>query len=206
MKVKLIHYTPLDTIALAGYTCTDKVEGNPEAYQFDSSEHNTFIKRLIDRGHESVIEHCYYTFYIEGVSRAALQEIARHRMASYSVKSTRYTLKQLTLMDDIAVRESFVHTGYDEVDVLIYKQLLHLRELIKYRLSVGERLPNDRLKYALPEAFKTTLQMTVNARSLRNFLKLRTSPAALWEMQALSNELFQHIPMEHRFMFTDILQ
>jgi len=41
--------------------------------------------------HASTLEHLVYTFYIQGISRACLQELARHRIASLSVKSTRYT-------------------------------------------------------------------------------------------------------------------
>ena len=53
-------------------------------------------RELIDRvgnkhKHSSTLEHLVYTFDIEGVSRALLQELARHRMASLSVKSTRCT-------------------------------------------------------------------------------------------------------------------
>lgn len=55
---------------------------------------------LIDRvgnqfHHASILEHMSFNFFIDGISRACLQELARHRIASLSVKSSRYTLKEL---------------------------------------------------------------------------------------------------------------
>lgn len=45
--------------------------------------------------HSSILEHISFNFFIDGISRACLQELARHRIASLSVKSSRYTLKEL---------------------------------------------------------------------------------------------------------------
>lgn len=42
--------------------------------------------------HHSILEHTYLSFYINGTSRAVLQEHARHRMQNISVRSTRYTM------------------------------------------------------------------------------------------------------------------
>ena len=52
---------------------------------------------LIDRvgnqfHHASILEHISMNFFIDGISRACLQEIVRHRMSSFSVKSSRYVL------------------------------------------------------------------------------------------------------------------
>jgi thymidylate synthase (FAD) len=48
-----------------------------------------FIAKLIGLGHESVLEHESISVLM-GTSRAMLAEITRHRLASYSVESTRY--------------------------------------------------------------------------------------------------------------------
>ncbi|MBD3839454.1 MAG: FAD-dependent thymidylate synthase, partial [Epsilonproteobacteria bacterium] len=92
MNVTLLQHTPLEITAHAIRTCWQS---------FDKSDHGgQKDKELIDRvgnkfKHASTLEHLYFTFYIQGVSRALLQELARHRIASLSVKSTRYTLKEL---------------------------------------------------------------------------------------------------------------
>lgn len=45
--------------------------------------------------HHSVLEHCNLTYLIKGVSRGVLQELVRHRIASYTVRSTRYTMQSI---------------------------------------------------------------------------------------------------------------
>lgn len=61
-----------------------------------SVEDSELLKQLsFVHFHHSVLEHSVVSFFIKGISRAVLQEVARHRIASYSVKSTRYTLDQI---------------------------------------------------------------------------------------------------------------
>jgi len=179
------------------------------------SKDKKLIRNLIKWKHTSIFEHCTYTFKIEGVSRALLQELVRHRMASYTVRSTRYTLKDLTKDKDI--EKAKTPAGYKEIvekycvvpelpDEILKKfyettaqNLKHiLLFLSKYKLS------NDLIKYLLPESFKTELVMTLNVRSLRNFLKLRTSKAALWEIRKLGNMMYESIPKDHRIMYEDL--
>jgi thymidylate synthase (FAD) len=66
-------------------------------------------------------------------------------------------------------------------------------------------ISNDVLKYAMPEAYKTSLVWTANARSLQHFLSLRTNKAALKEIRDLANEIFKQIPEEHKFLFEDFV-
>lgn len=161
-------------------------------------------KALIERignqhKHKSVLEHLVYTFDIDGISRACLQEVARHRMASYSVKSTRYTLKELKNAHDVELGDYIIDDLDADLRVDVYKQL----QLVRQRLQEG--VSNDKVKYLLPEAYKTSLTMTINARSLQNFLELRTSKAALWEIQDLANALFNALPDDHKYLFTDYI-
>ena len=65
---------------------------------------------------------------------------------------------------------------------------------------------NDQAKYLLPESYKTNLILTINARSLRNFLKLRSSSKALWEIRELANNIFNAIPDSHKILFKDIIK
>ena len=71
------------------------------------------------------------------------------------------------------------------------------------RALIKEGVSNDIAKYALPEAYKTELAWSINARSLQNFLALRTSKAALWEIRELANKIYETIPEEHKFIFKD---
>ena len=198
MKITLNHYTPLLICADAIRTCWQSFDKSDEGGEKD--------KELIDRvgnkfKHASTLEHLVYNFYIEGVSRALLQELARHRMASLSVKSTRYTLKELkneeTFQPKDIERASkyLVLTNVGIVDEMSIKSLENLR------LVLIEGISNDKAKYCLPESYKTELTWTINARSLQNFLTLRSDKSALWEIQNLSLALYNALPEEHKYLF-----
>ncbi len=151
------------------------------------------------------LEHLVYSFYIQEVSRALLQELARHRIASLSVKSSRYTLKELKNIDKFDINDLnnaskfLVLTGDKRVDRASIQALNTLQELLKSGVS------NDIAKYALPESYKTELTWTINARSLQNFLKLRSSKSALWEIRKLAREIFENIPVEHKYLFEECI-
>ena len=200
MEITLMHHTPLDVCAHAIRTCWQSFDKSDEGGEKD--------KALIDRvgnkyKHASTLEHLVYTFYIKGVSRALLQELARHRIASLSVKSTRYTLKELKNQkpfeeDDYAKAEEFiVLTGNKFVDTASIKALNNLQEILKMGTS------NDIAKFCLPESYKTELTWTINARSLQNFIELRSNKSALWEIQNLANSLFKSLPKEHQYLFQE---
>ncbi|ARU50133.1 FAD-dependent thymidylate synthase [Sulfurospirillum diekertiae] len=199
MKITLNHYTPLLICADAIRTCWQSFDKSDEGGEKD--------KELIDRvgnkfKHASTLEHLVYNFYIEGISRALLQELARHRMASLSVKSTRYTLKELkneesfTCKDVERASKYLVLTGVGMVDEMSLKALENLR------LVLVEGISNDKAKYCLPESYKTELTWTVNARSLQNFLTLRSDKSALWEIQNLAHALYEALPEEHKYLFS----
>lgn len=91
-----------------------------------------------------------------------------------------------------------VFTGDDDVDTASIVSL----EMLRRNISKG--IKNDTAKYSLPECFKTDLYWTINARSLRNFLKLRTSPRALLEMRTLCKQVWGELPDQVKFMFQDV--
>jgi len=201
MTVTLLHVTPLEIADRAIGKCWDK-----GCYTGQKSIDR--MKRVaLKNKHESVIEHIVFSFDIDGLSRAALQELARHRIASLSVKSTRYTLKELAKEEpfiqgrkiDTLRAAKYVVLQNDE---MIDYQIIHA--LDKLRMLVQLNLSNDKTKYALPEAYKTSLVWTINARALRNFLILRSSKAALPEMQKLAMEIIEVIPKEYKFLFEEV--
>lgn len=238
MKVTLLHNTPLHVAAGAIRTCwasqeksdTEIVCGNCGSAHIDTfndvciqcdREYTPVTvcgpndKALIDRvgnkfKHASTLEHLNYNFFISGVSRALLQELARHRLASYSVKSSRYTLKELKTGEDVVEGDSrifdwdvakkfLVMTGDEDVDSYSALALSRLQHVLR----AGKK--NDFAKYCMPEAYKTELTWSINARSLQNFLSLRSSNAALWEIRELAKAVFEALPEEHKFLFDDSL-
>ncbi|MGP1449746.1 MAG: FAD-dependent thymidylate synthase [Wolinella sp.] len=201
MKITLLQHTSLTVCAHAIRTCWQSFERSDCGGERD--------RELIDRvgnknRHQSTLEHLVYTFYIQGISRACLQELARHRIASLSVKSTRYTLKELKneesfLQDskvDFERAEKYIlFTKNDAVDYASVLALERLRQILVSGVS------NDIAKYCLPECYKTELTWTINARTLQNFLTLRSSKNALWEIRELSHALYDALPDEHRYLF-----
>lgn len=197
MQVTLLHHTPLTVCSNAIRTCWQS---------FDKSDNGGEKDRdLIDRvgnkfKHASTLEHLAYNFYIKGISRACLQELARHRMTSLSVKSTRYTLKELKDSGDIDYSKFLVFTENEVVDNASKTALDNLQKILQSGVS------NDIAKYCLPESYKTELTWSINARSLQNFLHLRTSKDALWEIRNLANTIFEALPEDHKYLFEDCMQ
>lgn len=94
----------------------------------------------------------------------------------------------------------YVHlVGNPVIDDVTIAQL----ELLRQQVVVG--ISNDKCKPNLPEAYKTSLVWTINARSLQNFLELRTSKSALWEIRELAYAIYDKLPTEHQYLFTDSL-
>ena len=203
IEITLMHHTPLAVCAHAIRTCWQSFDKSDDGGEKDLA--------LIDRvgnkyKHASTLEHLVYTFFISGISRALLQELARHRVASLSVKSTRYTLKELKNSEPFkeddyeGARKFIVLTHHNLIDTASIKALNNLQEILKSGTS------NDIAKYCLPESYKTELTWTVNARSLQNFLALRSSKSALWEIQNLARELYRSIPKEHQYLFEESIE
>lgn len=198
MKVSLLNYTPINICSHAIRTCYQSFSKGDNGGEVDKELINRVGNKL---KHSSTLEHLFYNFYIEGISRACLMELSRHRMASYSVKSSRYTLGELKKEDcfskDDCTRASkyIVLTDNQSVDEASIKALENLRQL----LIDGNK--NDYVKYAMPECYKTALTWSINARSLQNFLTLRMGAHALWEIQLLAKAVLEVIPSEHQFIF-----
>ena len=212
MTVSLIYNTPLWVCAKAIRKCwasedkSDTILTNSYGYENPKNgvvcgeKDKALINRIGNQNkHSSTLEHLVYSFDIDGISRACLQEVARHRMASYSVKSSRYTLKEVKESDDTSLRKLLVSTG----DTFLDETNLDSLRCLRMRLNDG--LSNDKAKYMLPEAFKTSYVTTINARSLQNFLQLRTSKSALWEIRNLAYAMFDALPDDHKYLFEDYI-
>ena len=207
--VTLLHRTPLEVCSHAVRTCWESHEqgddGGPKDRKLIGKVGNQFK-------HSSTLEHLNYTFFIQHVSRALLQELARHRIASLSVKSTRYTLKELEEEQSFVkfyvngeVPGAFDMDRVSQYCVLTDDPVVDKSKasaLEKLRILKEQKVPNDKAKFALPDAYKTKLTWTINARSLQNFLSLRTPPAAMWEIRRLAYAIYEVLPEDHTYLFT----
>lgn len=203
MEITLMQHSSLEVCAYAIRTCWQSYDKSDNGGEKDRE----LINRVGNKfKHASTLEHLSYTFFIDGISRALLQELARHRIASLSVKSTRYTLKELKdeksfdVEDKQRASKYLVFTGDELVDEMSIKALENLRVVLQSNIA------NDRAKYCLPESYKTALTWSVNARSLQNFLSLRSSKSALWEIRDLAKALFEVLPEDHKYLFEECIK
>lgn len=207
MEVTLLYFTPIFIASRAIRTCWDShIKSDEGKADLDLIYRIGNIKK-----HKSTLEHLNYTFYIKGMSRAALQELARHRIASMSVKSSRYTLKELKK------ESSFIYPiiNFERASKFIVLQKMNeenqeintfcVISLENLRILLEKGKPNDIAKYAMPECYKTELTWSINARSLQNFLELRSSKNALREIRKLAFNIFQELPKDHKYLFREFM-
>ena len=192
-QVECLKHTSPDIAELAARTCTATTEKCSPTIGGAVN----FIKGLIDSGHESVIEHLVYTFSIKGVSRALLQELARHRHVSLSVESTRWALKRImenpVSMEDLVLPEGVPDYAKGKLESLLNTA----KDLLDRGFS------NDVVKYLMPECIQTNLVLTLNLRELRHIYRLRTDKRALKEFRDLMKDILESLPPYHRELLTN---
>lgn len=153
-------------------------------------EPQELLLRIIGYGHESVLEHINLTYSIKGLSRACLQELARHRHISLSVESTRHTIRKQATEDFVFSTFSNVYEHTKAMGFVLFA-------------DAHPDMPNDELKYFLPEFWPTNLILTSNVRALRHIIKLRTAPQALAEFRDLAFGLCDVLPEKYKYLLWD---
>ncbi len=205
MQVTLLHASPPEHMMEAARTSHQSLPKKDSKKNQLGANDEKLLQKLVELEHHSVLEHVTYTFRIKGISRAVLQELARHRLISMTVKSTRYTLRK-SLNDlkngkvkvgDICV----IPDGIPEDKKSEFESKLH--DILMY--AAESNLPNDVIKYVIPEALTTDLILTVNARELAHIVKLRTSPAALEEFRKLASTMAAEASKAHPQLWNIIL-
>lgn len=144
-----------------------------------------FIKRLIDSGHLSPLEHVLFNFGIEGISRACSHQLVRHRIASYSQQSQRYVSQAPQFVLPPSLQE-------DEEARAIYEAEVN-RAFEKYQELVKRGLPKEDARYLLPQAVSTNIVVSMNARELRHFFQLRLCSRAQWEIRELARRMLEEV-------------
>ena len=158
-----------------------KLCGEAAAVCTNSKNPESALRHAIGSGHTSVLEHAVFTFRVEGLSRAALAQLTRHRLASFDVQSQRYVrIHGIDLVIPESIRESEFYT---EAGSLL-EDVMNL-----YQRMVDAGIPCEDARYITPQAVPTTLIMTMNARELLHFFSLRTCNRAQWEIRELADEM-----------------
>ena len=139
-----------------------------------------FVRSIIKRGHESVLEHTSLTFKIV-CDRAIMAELTRHRLASFTVESTRY----VNYKDGLTVIQPHFN---ERPNRLVWKAAMEDAEYA-YRKLVDNDEPPEIARSVLPQCTATTLYMTANLREWRHVLKLRTDKAAHPQMRFVAGKI-----------------
>ena len=184
MHVSLVQQTPnpVRTIAQIASIC----------YDSDPKDPMKLVKHLYRNGHHSCFEHIYFTFKIEGISRACSHQLVRHRMCSFTQRSQRYCSENgfgvvlphsIEKMDDLG-----------GVDHLVGIVDVHYEEL------QARGVPNEDARYILPNACATSLYLSCNLRELIHIANERLCSRAQWEIRELVQEMVALVDPELKFM------
>jgi thymidylate synthase (FAD) len=187
LKVKLLRYTKDAELLCGAAALTTIQSGSPSEIleEIKPDKAKQIIKRVTGYGHTSVIEHASFTFSIEGVSRVMTHQLVRHRLASYTQQSQRYvtynTLEKYVIPPSIANDAESKKTFQDTLKSIskAYQKLLKLR------------IPKEDARFILPNAAKTNIIITMNARELRHFFNLRCCARAQWEIREVATEMLR---------------
>lgn len=185
LNVVLLNHTPnpTKTVALAARLCMFKksIDDLKEIITDEYAEE--LVKKLIERGHITPIEHVTFTFGIEGISRACSHQLVRHRIASYSQQSQRFVpADDFNYIIPPKVEEN------PEAKKIFEEQIKNLNEAYKKLRDLGMRKEDAR--FLLPNACETKIICTFNISSLKHFFDLRLDKHAQWEIRAMAKKMF----------------
>ena len=180
MRVELIQATanPIETIAKIASICYDSNPQNPLG----------LVKHLYKNGHHSCFEHIYFTFKIEGISRACSHQLVRHRHCSFTQRSQRYCSEDgFKFVSPPTIDECQFADGIDSIKEY-------------YDMYQKNKIPNEDARYILPNACTTELYLSCNLRELIHMANERLCSRAQWEIRELFKQIIALIDPKLHFM------
>jgi len=199
LKVKLLRHTADAELLCGAAASTSTKRGRPSEIleKMDAETAKQLIKRVTGYGHASVIEHASFTFGIEDVSRVMTHQLVRHRIASYTQQSQRYvkydTLEKYVTPQSIA--------SNIEAKEVFDETLEKISETYQKLLTMG--ISKEDARFILPNAAKTNIIVTMNARELRHFFNLRCCARAQWEIREVAVEMLRQAKKAAPVLFED---
>ena len=185
-------------IERAGRTCYQS-----ESKKIDVESSSQFVKMLLVRGHESVLEHSLMTVQFNNVSRGFTHEQVRHRLTAISQESTRYVdyakegagpdLDHFILMCVVPPHrdESAKHELDDGRNLSAHEMFREYEKFYRALRKAG--WPPEDARQLLPIGIKSQIVISANFREWRHIFKLRTAPSAHWEIRRVMGNLLKHI-------------
>lgn len=181
MKVTLIQATenPIEVISQIASIC----------YDSDPKNSLGLVKHLYRNGHHSVLEHIYFTFKIEGISRACSHQLVRHRHCSFTQRSQRYCSED--------------NFGYVTPPTIAEECFSNDMKTLNERYNgyqTGGNVPNEDARYLLPNACETSLYLSCNLRELIHMANERLCMRAQWEIRDLVKQMISLVDPALHFM------
>ena len=198
MRVQLLTHTPdpEQVVAAAARLCySDASIG--QLLERAPEQAPKLLRKILDLGHLSVLEHASFTFGIEGISRACSHQLVRHRVASYSQQSQRYVSHEAPF--EAVMPESI--SERPELATRFERHLAATHELYRELLAAG--IPAEDARFVLPNAAATKLVMSMNARELHHFFALRCCRRAQWEIRIMAKEMLRLAKQAAPLLFAD---
>lgn len=185
-------------IEMAGRTCYQSETG-----KITEKSAGNFVRMLIQRGHESVIEHSFMTVRFNNVSRGFTHEMVRHRLASFSQESTRYvdyakgTTGSEIDLDAFQIKcivpphrnESEKVPLEDGTTISLKEMYTNIEQYYRALRKAGWK-PED-ARQVLPIGLNAQIVVTCNFREWRHIFTMRTSKAAHWEIRGIMCKLLR---------------
>lgn len=190
----------IERIGRVCYKSEDKIKE-------DSAE--GFIRGIIKRGHESVIEHESISVKVT-CDRGVTHEIVRHRIASYSQESTRYCnytadkfSNQISCIDLATGFQYDLNDEGDRKKYEIWNCAMEAAEKYYFEMIQAGAKPEE-ARSILPNSLKTEIVMTMNMREWRHFIRLRGSKAAHPQIREITEMIQKEFAERYPVFFSDL--
>lgn len=216
MKVKLIQITqnPIDVMYVAARTCyseqspidmwndrygviSDGYEHTKDYNEDCTTKHWDLVRKVINSQHLSICEHVYFTFCIEGVSRALLVQLTRHRAGIvFSVMSQRYVEIKEDVSNILRWEEAkpILDKYFIDVNTSNWQECLDCLKHYLHHIQMGMKPEEARM--ILPNCTKTNITMSVNLRELMHIANLRMCTRAQQEFRDLMLAIKEEVMLE----------
>lgn len=188
-----------------------KSEGNITE---DGESAKKFVKMLINRGHEAMIEHSSLSIKFT-VDRGVSHELVRHRIASFAQESTRYVnysldkfgneINVIDIVGGIDLDNKMKNMDASTIGLIINEWLLAMEDAEKHYMKMIDLGATPQIaRSVLPNSTKTEITITANYREWRNFLKLRVPNTAHPQMREITIPLLAELKIKLPTIFEDI--
>jgi len=174
-KVTLLFHTPNPEVAVA--LAAKRTTSKKLPKSLDDESVKSLIRLVVRRGHHSVLEHAVFTFSIEEISRVCVNQLIRHRIASYSQRSDRVTKPSKAVVPRTVFESERARAIFEKAVEEAFKAYEGL-------LKIG--IPREDARYVLPFGVESQIIVTMNARELLHFFKLRCCMRAQEEIRLLA--------------------